>query len=128
MANVPIAKQTVTAARRAYTEYCVYLDDMQHEKEAELQRGVELEKEVEDRRQLQKQKELLLKQLAEEDTAEQEQKREQDTAKELISEASEKLLAAIETKNMQCVVKVALTMLKGVNEKLQQTSQKRDWC
>ena len=64
-------------------------------KAAELQSRVELEKEQEDKRQ------LPLRQLAEEDKAEQEQKREHDTAKELINEASKKMSAAIETKNMQ---------------------------
>jgi len=47
------------------------------------------------------------------------------TAKELISEASKKMSAAIETKNMQSV-KVAQMTLKAGNEKLQQTSQKLD--
>ena len=103
----------------------MYLDEQQHQKAAELQRRVELEKEQDDKRQLQKQKESLLKQLAEEDKAEQEQKREHDTAKELINEASKKMSAATETKNMQSV-KVAQTMLKGGNEKLQETSQKLD--
>jgi len=117
--RVPITKDTITAARRAYTEYCVYLDEQQRQKAAQLQRNVQLEKEQKDKKQLQKQKESLLKQLLEEDKAEQEQKREHDTAKELINEASKKMSAATETKNMQSV-KVAQMMLKAGNEKLQE--------
>ena len=49
------------------------------------------------------------------------------TAKELISEASKKMSAAIETKNMQSV-KLAQMMLKTGNEKLQQTCKHhRNW-
>ena len=64
-----------------------------------------------------------MEQLAEEDKAEQEQKRAQDTVKELINEATKKMAAAVELKNMQSV-KVSQLMLKAGNEKLQETSQK----
>ena len=99
------------------------MEVQQRQKATELQRRAELEKEQEDKRQLQKQKTSLLEQLAEEDKAEQEQKREQDTAKELINEATKKMAAAVELKNMQSV-KVAQMMLKAGNDKLQETSQK----
>jgi len=46
-------------------------------------------------------------------------------AKELVNEASTKLAAAIEQKNMQSV-QVAQMMLKAGNEKLQETSKKLD--
>jgi len=68
----------------------------------------------------------LLEQLREEDKAEQDQKHEQDTARELINEAATKMAAAIELKNMQSV-KVAQMMLKAGNEKLQETSKKLDF-
>jgi len=90
-----------------------------------MQRKVEFEKEQEDKRQLQKHKDSLLKQLAEEDKAEKEQKHEQDTARELIDEASTKMAAAIASKNMQSV-EVAQIILKAGNEKLQETPQKLD--
>jgi len=44
-------------------------------------------------------------------------------AKELISEATKKMAAAVELKNMQSV-KVSQMMLNTGNEKLQETSQK----
>jgi len=92
-------------------------------KATELQRRAELEQQQDDKRQPQKQKASLLEQLAEEDKAEWEQKCEQDTAKELINEATKKMTAAVELQNMQSV-KVAQMMLKVGNEKLQETSQK----
>jgi len=59
----------------------------------------------------------LLQQLREEEKSELEQKHEQATAKELINEASTKMTATIDQKNMQSV-QVAQTMLKAGNEKL----------
>ena len=69
---------------------------------------------------MQKEKDSLLEQLAEGDH---EQKREQNTAQELINEAFKKMAPAVEMQNMQSV-KVAQLMLKAGNEKLQATSQK----
>jgi len=70
-----------------------------------------------------------MEQLAEKDQ-EQEQKREHDTTKELIDEATDKMAAAVELKNMQSV-KVPQMMLKSRNENLrlrrcriEETSQK----
>jgi len=59
------------------------------------------------------------------DEEEQDQKREHDTAKELINEATNKMAAAVERNNMQSV-KVAQMMLKAGNEKLQETAKKLD--
>ena len=64
--NVPITKDVITAARRAYVEYCVQLDEQKRQQAAELQRA-ELEKKQEDKRQLQKQKASLMEQLAKKD-------------------------------------------------------------
>jgi len=121
--NVPITKDVIAAARRAYTEYCVHLEEQKRQQAAELQRQAELKKQQEDKRQLQKQKASLMEQLAEKDQEEQEQQREHDTAKELINEATNKMAAAVELKNMQSV-KVAQMKLKAGNEKLQETSKK----
>jgi len=81
---------------------------------------VELEKELEEKRQLKNKKDSLLQQLREEEKAELEQKHEQATTKELINEASTKMKAAIEQKSMQ-FVQVAQMILKAGNEKLQET-------
>ena len=49
--NVPITKETITAARRAFTEYCVYLDEQKCQRAAELQREFEFEKDLSKTRQ-----------------------------------------------------------------------------
>ena len=121
--NVAITKDVIAAARRAYAEYCVHLEEQKRQQAAELQRQAELKKQQEDKRQLQKQKASLMEHLAEKDQEQQEQQREHDTAKELINEATYKMAAAVELKNMQSV-KVAQMMLKAGNEKLQETSKK----
>jgi len=58
----------------------------------------------------------------------QDEKREHDTAKELINKATNKMAAAVERNNMQSV-KVAQMMLKAGNEKLQETAKEtgHDW-
>ena len=58
------------------------------------------------------------------DEEEQDQKREHDTAKQLINEATNKMAAAVERNNMQSV-KVAQMMLKAGNDKLQETAKTR---
>jgi len=122
--NVPITKDVITAVRRAYVEYCVHLDEQKRQQAAGLQRRAELEKQQEDKRQMQKQKASLMEQLAKKDE-EQDQKREHDTTKELINEATNTMAAAVERNNMQSV-KVAQMMLKAGNEKLHETAKKLD--
>ena len=41
--NVPVTKDVITAARRAYVEYCVHLDEQKCQQAAELRRRAELE-------------------------------------------------------------------------------------
>jgi len=66
-----------------------------------------------------------MEQLAKKDEEEQDQKREHDTAQELINETTNKKAAAVERNNMQSV-QVAQMMLKAGNEKLQETAKKLD--
>jgi hypothetical protein len=61
--------------------------------------------------------------VSEEQKLEDEQIKEQVTAKELINEASSKLSAAIQSSNMQSA-KVAQLMLTTGNQKLQESSKK----
>ena len=64
-----------------------------------------------------------MQQLGEKEQEEQEQKREHDTAKELINEATNIMAAAVELKNIQSV-KVAQMMLIAGNI----TETGDDWC
>jgi len=95
---VSITKDLLSAARKAHSEYLLYLDEQRCLKAAELHNAVELEKEPEEKRQLKNKKDSLLQQLREEEKAELEQKHGQAMAKELINEASTKMRAAIEQK------------------------------
>lgn len=123
--DVPITKDVINAARKAYTDYKLYLEEQQRATADELQKKIQAEKEAQEKRQLLKTKESILKQLTAEEKAEQEQKHELDTAKELLSEASTKMATAIQQSNMQSI-KVAQMMLKAGNDKLQETSSKLD--
>jgi hypothetical protein len=123
--NVLITKDIINAARMAYSEYALCLEEERRQKAKELQKTVEAEKEVEEKRQLQKTKESIVEQLRAEEQAEKEHKRELNTAKELLSEASNKMAEAIQRNNMQSV-KGAQMMLKAGNDKLQETSTKLD--
>ena len=109
----------------ACSEYKLYSEDQQRIKADELQKAAEAEKEVEEKRKLQKTKESILEILRAEEEAEQEQKRELDTAKELLNEALTKMSAAIQQSYMQSV-KVTQMMLNVGNDKLQETSKKLD--
>jgi len=95
--NVPITKDVITAARRAYVEYCVHLDEQKRQQAAELRRRAELEKQQEDKSCKSR---MLMEQLAKKDEEEQDQKHEHDTAKELINEATCKMAAAVVRNNM----------------------------
>jgi len=101
------------------------LEKQRRQKAAGVHEVEELEKELEEKRQLKNKKDSLLQQLREEEKAELEQIHEQATAKKIINEASTKITAAIEQKSMQSV-QVAHMMLKAGNETSQETSKKLD--
>jgi len=98
------------------------LEEQRRQKAAEVHETVELEKELEEKRQLKNKKDSLLQQLREK-KAVLEQKHEQATVKEIINEACTKMTAAVEQKSMQSV-QVAHMILKAGNETLQETSKK----
>ena len=93
--NVPITKDVFNAAKMAYSEYKLYLEEQQRKKSDKLQKAVEAEKVIQEKRQLQKMKESILEQLRTEEEAEKEQKHELGTAKELLSEASTRMAIAV---------------------------------
>ena len=107
----------------AYFEYKLYLEEQQRKKSDELQKAAETEKVIQEKRQLQKMKESILEQLRTEEEAENEQKRELCTTKELLREASTRMAIAVQNSKMQ-FVKVAQMMLKARNDKLQETTSK----
>jgi hypothetical protein len=90
----------------------------------ENKKRIEEEQQAEEKKQVWK-KDEILKQLSGEEKLQDEHIKEQDTAKELINEASRKLSAAI-TDNSMSSDKVAQVMLSAGNDKLQETSKKID--
>jgi len=120
----PLQKIFFQLPERLTQSICYILEEQRRQKPAELHNAVELKNEPEEKRQMKNKKDSLLQQLWEE-KAKLKQKHEQATAKELIDEASTKMRAAIEQKNMQSV-QVAQMILKAGNEKLQETSKKLD--
>jgi len=49
--RLPITKDLLTAARKAHSEYQLYLEEQQRQKAAELHKAVDLEKKLEEKRQ-----------------------------------------------------------------------------
>lgn len=113
--SVPITKDVITAARKAHSEYQLYLEEQRRQKASKVHKRLELEKEEEEKRQLHKKKDSLLEQLREEDKAEQDQKHEQDTARELMKQLQkwqlqcEKWLNVLITDNNRCARTMFLT-------------------
>jgi len=68
--SVPITKDLLTAARKAHSEYQLYLEEQRSQKAAELHKEVEHEKELEEKRHLKNKKVSLLQQLREEEKEE----------------------------------------------------------
>ena len=79
------SKDVINAARMTYSEYTLYLEEGWRANADRLQKTVEADEiVVEEKRQLQKTKRSILELLRAEEKAEKEQKRELDTAKELL--------------------------------------------
>jgi len=120
---VPVNKDMIDGARKAHSEYQLYLEKQRQQEAVELQQKIDLEEQQEKERDKLKKRNSALAQLREEDKLEIEQMNELEAAKELINEASQKMSAAIDLKNMQSA-KVAQMMLQTGNEKLQLVSKK----
>ena len=119
---VPVNKDMIDGARKAHSEYQLFLDKQRKQDAVALQQKIDLEKQQEEVQDRQKKMNTNLALLRQEDQLEKEQMNELEAAKELINEASDKMSAAIDAKNMQSV-KVAQMMLKTGNEKLQLVSK-----
>ncbi len=121
--RVPVTKDLLIACRKAHSEYIHYLEEERRLEQLEKQQRFELAKLAEENKEVQRKKGALLKQLGEKDKLVEEQVHVQETAKELIDEAKNKLASALESKNMQSV-QVAYVMLSTGNEKLHESSKK----
>jgi hypothetical protein len=120
--KVPITRDLISAAKKAYSEYQLYLDKKRQQEAIELQKVAESKRKEEEMKETQKKKDNIIRLLTEEEERQREQIREQGIAKELIDDASRKLTSAIESNNLQSA-KVAQVMLQSGNEKLHDTSK-----
>lgn len=118
--NVPITKEMLHAVKQAHSEYAAFLENERREALLQEEERKQREHAKETARAAEKAKNDLLEQVKEQEQLEANQLLEQDTARELITEASKKLTDALQHKgqeNMQSV-KVAQLMLSAGNDKL----------
>jgi len=118
--NVPITKEMLHAVKQAHSEYAAFLENERKEAILQEEERKQREQAKETARAAEKAKNDLLEQVKEQEQLEANQLLEQDTARELITEASKKLTDALQHKgqeNMQSV-KVAQLMLSAGNDKL----------
>ena len=117
--NVPMTKELLQSVKRAHAEYALFLENERKRQVLEEEERKKKQEADETQRIKQKAKNALLEQLKEQDRLEESQLQEQDTARELISEASRKLTEALQGtgKDIQSA-KVAQVMLTAGNDKL----------
>ena len=125
--NIPITKELLQAVKRAHSEYALFLENECKQALHEEEEMKKREQAKEQQRAAEKAKNDLLEQLKAQEKLEESQLQEQDTARELISEASKKLMEALQQGqgNVQSV-KVAQVMLSAGNEKLNANKQLAD--
>jgi len=126
--KVPITKALLQSVKQAHSEYALFLENERKQALLEEEERKRIEQAREPRklsrlenqeRAAQKAKNDLLEQLKAQEKLEESQLLEQDTARELISEASKKLTEALQQVqgNVQSVKEVAQVMLSAGNEK-----------
>jgi hypothetical protein len=95
--KVPINKDTVLAARKAHSEYAQHLEEERRLKALEEDRRKQEEIKAQEEKLVEKQKDVVIRQLSAEEKKLEEQNKEHEVAVELISEANKKLLIAVKT-------------------------------
>jgi hypothetical protein len=124
---IPVTKDMLYAVKTAHSEYAVYLEN---EKKKELLAAEEKKRKQEAEEHvkcIEKKKSDVREQLKQQDILEQAQVVEQNSARDLISEAAKKLAVAVQGSgsNLQNA-KVAQMMLDAGNQKLTETSKMLD--
>ena len=117
--NVPMTRELLQSVKHAHAEYALFLENERKRQLLEEEERKKKEQAEETQRVKEKAKSALLEQLKEQERLEESQLQEQDTARELISEASGKLTEALQGtgKDIQSA-KVAQVMLSAGNDKL----------
>jgi len=120
--KVPITKDLINAVRHAHSEYALFLEKERKQALLEEEEKKKKAEAAEEMRVQQRTSKRLHELLAEQAQLETVQMAEQETARQLIAEASQKLSAAVQgTANNLQGAKVAQAMLSAGNEKLNAT-------
>lgn len=120
--NIPITKELIASSRRAYTEYALQMEKEKNEKRVKEEEQRKQELISKEQKVVSAKKEALCKLINEQERKESEQMLEQETAKQLISEASSKLSVSLKNNDLSGA-KVAQVMLSAGDLKLQETSK-----
>jgi len=117
--KVPITKELINAVRHAHSEYALFLEEQRKQALVEEEEKKKKAEAAETMRVEQTTRKRLHDLLAEQAQLETVQMAEQETARQLIAEASQKLSTAVQgTANNLQGAKVAQAMLSAGNEKL----------
>ena len=120
-ANVMVTKELIQCARQAHHEYMVHLENEQKAEKRKEEDRKRAECAALEKREKRQQKSDMEKKVAQQMKILVEREQEEETAKQLISEASAKLSTAVKGKDLQ-QAKVAQVMLKTGTAKLHDTS------
>lgn len=118
--SIPITKKFITTIKNSYAEYAHEMEMKKEEerlKEVEQQRQTQL---VEEKRTLLSRQDALKKLINEQENIEKAEVLEEETARNLISEATVKLTVSLQNNDIKGA-KVAQVMLAAGNDKLQKT-------
>ena len=112
ISNVPITRDLLMTARDAYSEYMTFLEDQKRIETLAKQNQLEQERLTDERKNIERKKDEICQKLSVENRLVKDLAKEQETAKELINEASINLSSAVKDNNMTSA-KVALMMLSS---------------
>lgn len=122
VAGIPITRNLIAASRMAHAEYSLQQEKEKNEKKAKEEEQRKHELENQELKALLIKKESLSHLIQECEKKESEQLLEQETAMQLISEASQRLSVSLKKNDMRDA-KIAQVMLSSGNSKLQATSE-----
>jgi len=119
---VPITKSLIACSRKAYAEYVLHVEKEKTAQKLKLEEQRKQEMMSKELKTVLANKEAICNLIKEQDCLQMAQMQEQETAKQLISEAALKLSVSLKNNDM-AGAKVAQVMLSAGNEKLQDTSK-----
>lgn len=122
VASIPITRTLIAASRMAHAEYALQQEKEKKDKKAKEEEQRKLELETQEQKVLSTKKESLSHLIQECEKKESEHMLEQETAMQLISEASQRLSVSLKNNDLRDA-KIAQVMLSSGNSKLQATNE-----